>query len=249
VLVPHTANSLLVSVRDAGTKLPLSDATVQLTADGYDESAVTGLGYSRQTDWSGGGGQNIFVDESRYWTDDGGLIINNPDGDIKLKKIGNSYVGSGWLESSTFDLGQGVDFKNIIIEPLSQPAQTGLNSVRFQVAASNSSTPATWSFIGPDGTAATYYTSASTTMASQHDGKRYLRYRLYLSTADTKYTPQFSEVAFTYTNSCTPPGQSFFNALSVGTYTLSVLRSGYASSTDTIDINGRNQATVDLSSL
>jgi hypothetical protein len=50
-------------VPDAGTGLPLSGATVSLSATGYAQSALTNLGYVRQTDWSGGYGQSYFSDE------------------------------------------------------------------------------------------------------------------------------------------------------------------------------------------
>ncbi len=247
VLKSHTTNSLLVSVKDAGTGLPLSDATVELVGTGYDETVLTGLGYLRQTDWSGGGNQVSFGSDNKYWSDDGGLNTTNPSGDIKLKKAGNNYIASGWLESSTFDAGQGVDFKNIVIEPLAQPVQTGASSIRFQIATSNSSTPSSWNFLGPDGTNSTYYTTVNTTIASASDGHRYLRYRLYLSTNDTKYSPQLSEVAITYANSCTPPGQTFFSGLSSQTYTLSVTRSGYVATTSTLDVAGTTETVVNMS--
>ena len=249
VVMPHVANSLLATIKDAGTGLPLAGATVQPVGTGYDQTYTTDLGFTRQTDWSGGSGQATAIDLEKYWSDDGGLALSSPAGDVKLRKVGNNYVASGWLESSTFDVGQAVDFKNIVIEPLSQPSQTGSNSVRFQIATSNSSSPASWNFLGPDGTNTTFYTAATTTISNVHDGQRYMRYRAYLSTADNKYTPQLSEVDFTYTNACTPPGQSFFGNLNSGTYTLNVNRAGYTSSTGQIDVNDTVQTTVTLSPL
>lgn len=249
VLAPHTANSFLVKARDAGTGLPLSDATVAISGQSYSGSLLTGVGYVRQTDWSGGSGQAMFINDDEYWSDDGGLKTNGPAGDVKLRKAGNNYLASGWLESSTFDLSTAVDFKNVIFEPLNQPPQTGSNAVRLQLATSNTSTPASWNFVGPDGTAATFYTPTSTTMANLHDGNRYFRYRLFLTTADTGFTPEISEVSFTFTTSCTPPGQAFFSNLSSGTYTIDVGREGYASSTGQIDVSGATETIVNLSTL
>ena len=247
ILQPYSANSLLVKVKDAGTGLPLSDATVHLTATGYDESRTTGYGFIRQTDWSGGTGQASYTNQTKYFTDNNNIKNNSPAGDLKLKKTGNSYANSGSLESSTFDLGTPVNFNNLIFSPLSQPVQTGANPITFQLATSNSSSPASWSYKGPDGTASTYYTATSTVIWSGHNGNRYLRYKVFLNTADTSYTPTLSEVAFTYTTSCVPPGQVFLSGLSAATYTLEVSRAGYISNNDTIDVSGATEAVVYIS--
>ena len=249
ILRSHTANSLLVKVKDACTGLPLSDATVRLTDTGFDQTLQTSLGYARQTDWSGGSGQVDFTNEASYFSDDGNLNNSSPAGDLKLKKTGNFYAASGNLESSTFDLGSGVTLRNIISEPLSQPVQTGSNPVLFQIATSNSSSPAVWNFSGPDGTATSYYTATNTAVFSGLSGNRYLRYRIFLSTTDNHYTPQLSEVAFTFTNDCTPPGQTFFNNLSTGIYTLDVSHSGYTTNNGQIDISGNIESEVNMSPL
>lgn len=247
VLRAHTTNSLLVKVRDAGTKLPLSDASVRLTATGYDETLVTSLGYARQTDWSGGGGQVAYTNESKYFFDNGNLTINSPAGDLKLKKVGNFYLNNGILESSTFDFGSAVSLHNIIWEPLSQSSsKVGNDPIKFQIATSNSSTPTTWEFLGPDGTVDTYYIS-TTTLIYQPIPARYMRYKAFLSTADTKYPVTLSEVAFTFTNSCTPPGQVFFYGLSSGTYNIEVIRNGYTTNAGTLDISGNNETEINLS--
>ncbi len=248
ILRPHTTHSLLVKVPDAGTGLPLSDATVTLVGTAYNQTAVTNLGYTRQTDWSGGYGQSVFADEKKYWSTDNNLDTTTPAGDIKLKKIGAAYVGSGQLESSTIDLGVGVTFRSIVPEPLTQPVEAGATPIRFQIATSPTSTPETWDFVGPDGTAATFYTLTTTGIYEGHNGDRYLRYRVFLSTADSQYTPQVSELAFTYTTDCTPPGQVFFSGLAAGTYTLTVSAAGYATNAGTISVSGQTETTVTLSS-
>jgi len=247
ILRSHTANSLLVKVIDAGTGLPLSDATVRLSGNGLDETDTTGLGYVRQTDWSGGGGQTSFVNETKYFSDDGNVVYNSPAGEVTLKKVGQHYMYNGLLESSTFDLGTTVDFHNIVFTPYSQPTSTGVSSILMQIAVSNSSSPAVWNFTGPDGTDGTYYSTTNTLISASNNGNRYLRYKLFLSTADEHATPQFSEVAFTYTNNCIPPGQVFFRNLSAATYNLEISRTGYDSSAGTVDVSGNNEAIVNLS--
>lgn len=247
ILQPQSAHSLLVKVIDTNTGLPLSDATVRVIGSGYDESRLTGYGFVRQTDWSGGSGQVNFSNQDRYFADSGTIENNFPDGDIKLKTAGSTYLNSGWLESSAIDLGVAANFNNVIFSPLSQPVETGTNPITFQLASSNSSTPTVWDYTGPDGTAGTYYTATSSLIWSGHNGNRYVRYKVFLNTADTAFTPVLSEVALTYITSCIPPGQIFYSSLSSGTYTVEVSRSGYAASSDVVEVNGATEAIVTMS--
>jgi len=71
----------------------------------------------------------------------------------------------------------------------STPANTAL---RFQAAGSNAPT-GPFNFVGPDGTGATFFTTNGTSL-DQFDGKRYLKYRAYLSTTDTTVTPTLNDV-------------------------------------------------------
>jgi prepilin-type N-terminal cleavage/methylation domain-containing protein len=247
ILRAHAANTLLVQVKDAGTGLPLSSASVRLSGTGFDETVATGEGYLRQTDWSGGGGQAAFTNETKYYADNGNLNCSNPAGDVKLKKSGSRYLNSGNLESSTFDFGGAVDYHNIIFKSTTQPAQTGSNPITLQIATSNSSSPASWNFAGPDGTGATFYTATSSLIHSGNDSKRYLRYKVFLNTANTSYTPTLSEVSITFTNSCTPPGQAFFSGFSAGPYTLEISRSGYTANSGLLDLAGNMQTVVNMS--
>ena len=82
ILGANTTHSLVISVVDSVSQQPLSNATVQVTATGYDQTKTTGVGFIRQTDWSGGAGQLLFTDETKYFADDGKMEINSPNGDI-----------------------------------------------------------------------------------------------------------------------------------------------------------------------
>jgi len=246
ILKNRQGSSLLVSVLDAGTELPLSDTEVRLYNASYDQSLTTGLGYVRQTDWSGGNGQLDFVFDDRYYFASN-IDDSSPAGDLKLEKVGSDYLSNGQLESSIFDLGSEVDFVNIVWEPWSQAIETGDNSIVFQIATTNTTTPESWDYFGPDGTAQTFYTATSTVINSIHQNSQYLRYKVYLSTENNNYTPKLSEVAFTYTNNCTPPGQIFFDNLSNDTYELEISRSGYVGNYGEVIIDGDNQAIVYLS--
>lgn len=221
--------SLLVSVKDSATGLPVSGAAVKLEKADFLAQYFTGQGFFTQTDWSGGAGQINFIDPTRYFDSDGNIDIGPPAGELKIRKISGNYQLSGWLESSTFDTGSVSDFHNISWQPTNQQPETGPNSVKFQIASNNDN--ATWSFGGPDGTAATYYTLTNTNIGN-HNGKRYLRYRIFLATADDKKTPNVADISFTFTSACVPAGQAFFNALSSGTYTITVTHPNYQTFVD-----------------
>ncbi|MCU1231772.1 MAG: hypothetical protein JWO97_4656, partial [Acidobacteria bacterium] len=76
---------------------------------------------------------------------------------------------------------------------LSWTATTPANtSVKFQVAGS-SNVAGPFNFVGPDGTASTFFTTSGASL-SQFNGKRYLRYKAILSTTDTAATPTLSDV-------------------------------------------------------
>jgi uncharacterized repeat protein (TIGR01451 family) len=76
-------------------------------------------------------------------------------------------------------------------------------SLRFQVAASNAiSGP--FNFVGPDGTAGTFYTTSGASL-SQFDNNRYLRYRAFLATTDSAVSPTLNDVTVCHTNPCIAP--------------------------------------------
>ncbi len=227
--------SLLVTVRDASSQLPLSGTTVTLQKTGYTSTLTTGRGFLRQTDWSGGEGQTDFTDPSRYLSSDGNVDVANPIGEIKLHKIFSDYQSSGILTSSTFDTGSASNFDQVSWLPQNQPPETGANSVTMQVATNNDNT--TWSFRGPDGTGNSFYTSANLNLNPIHNGDRYMRYKVFLNTASTTWTPNVGDVSLTFTSTCVPPGQVIFTGLGSGDYTLTVSKSGYQVFTDTVNIS------------
>ncbi len=232
---------LLVSVKDSSTSLPISGASVTLTKSGYTNTLLTGRGFRNQTDWSGGSGQDMIGDETKYSSSDGNVANSSPVGELKLHDSFGIYAGSANLVSSTFDTGTTSNFNQITWSPGSQPVQTGTPNIRFQIATNNDAS--TWDFLGPDGTSATYYTTSNTNIANANNGKRYFRYMAFLDTADTAYTPSLSDVALTFTSSCIPPGQVAFSGLSNGTYTLSITASGYQSYSGSVSVSSSWQTT------
>lgn len=227
VAVPQNPKSVLITVKDGATQLPVSDAVVTLTKTGFSSSQTTGKGFVNQTDWSGLSGQALFSDPKKYWNDDGNIDVTTNVGEFRLRDAFGTYNPSGILQSSTFDTGSASNFYTLTWSPSDAPVLAGPDSVRFQIATATSTSPDSWNFLGPDGTASTYYTVANSPMNAIHNGDRYLRYKAYLSTATATVTPSISDVSFTFTSSCTPPGQVIFPGLSLGDYHVNVTKAGY----------------------
>jgi hypothetical protein len=227
IAVPRNPRSLLITVKDSATQLPISGAIVTLTKSGFTDTQTTGKGFINQTDWSAGSGQSVYTTTGQYWNDDGNIDTTTTAGLIKLRSSFGTYNTTGVLQSSTFDTGSLSNFYTITWSPVDQPVAVGPDSVGIQIATATTTNPATWNFLGPDGTSATYYTVPAMTINSVHNNDRYLRYKLFLTTATATSTPSISDVAFTFTSSCTPPGQVIFSGLSSGTYHVHVTKTGY----------------------
>jgi len=107
------------------------------------------------------------------------------------------YVNAGYAPSG--DLISGVKDANPSVNnapswsTLSWTATTPANTgVKFQVAGSNSAN-GPFTFVGPDGTAATFFTTSGASIA-QFNGFRYLEYHSYLTSTNTAATPTLSDV-------------------------------------------------------
>ena len=236
ITAPKNGRRLVVVVRDQSTGLPVSDASVTLTGPGnYSKTLITNEGFFNQTDWSGGGGQQSFGNYDMYLDSDGGIDDNSSEGNLSLNKIFGNYVLNGNLTSSTFDAGSISNFKQVLWNPVTQPQETGAHSIRFQIATNNDD--ATWDFIGPDATSSSYYTSTNQNINAIHNGKQYIRYKLYLSTEDSSFSPMISDIYFTFSSACIPPGQVSFATLSTGIYTILVNKNGYQSISKEVTIN------------
>ena len=225
IVAPKNPSTLLVDVKDTATGLPIANANVRLEKAGYDNTLITERGFFTQTDWSGGGGQSTSTDPTKYFSSNN-LQAGNPVGILNLSGSFGVYDASGELVSSTFDTGSPSDFQQLTWLPADQPVAAGAGSVRMQIASNNDTT--TWNFVGPDGTASTFYTSPISDISSVNDGGRYLRYKLLLGTASTTFSPTISDVSFTFSSACVPPGQVAFTGLDPGAYTLTVSRATYS---------------------
>ena len=79
------------------------------------------------------------------------------------------------------------------------PAST---SIQFQAAASNS-TAGVFNFVGPDGTANTFFTNGGS--LSQFNGYRYLRYKTILTTTSSSATPALTNATICFQNLTAAP--------------------------------------------
>lgn len=228
ILENANANALLVKVRDGATGLPLADAEVEIEKGATILTEYTGQGFLTQSDWSGGGGQENYMNETKYLSQDGNIETGNPSGELNLVQVGGIYALNGELTSSVFDIGTATNFQILDWVPGGQPVETGADPVRFQVATNIENTAtSTWNFVGPDGTNSSYFTAPGQSFSSSHDGHRYLQYKVYMQTAVDTHTPTISDVSFTFSSSCTPAGQTYFDNLTSGDYKITVTKSGY----------------------
>ena len=215
-------SGIRVAVKDNTGQL-IDDASVRLQGAGFDKTLITGRNFFGETDWSGG----------NYTSKATGTEVDSLPGQIGLVSTAGKYVTStvSTLISSTFDLGTSItNLYEVSWNPASQPAQTGSNSLRLQMASNDDAS--TWNYIGPDGTSSSYYTVSSSTIHASHDNDRYLRYRVLLQTADADFTPTLEDINFNFSSSCIPDGQVFFDGLTNGTFTLMVVMPGFQTFTD-----------------
>ncbi|MBI5361261.1 MAG: DUF2341 domain-containing protein [Planctomycetes bacterium] len=146
-----------------------------------DETGVTGTDNTFYCDY-------VFV--SKYMKD--APLVDQGD-------VQGYYVPQAELISSTFTVAENTALDTISFLPLSYDEAFGSAPVRFQIASNDDN--ATWDFIGPDGTDATYYANPSGEMINEtNSGKIYFRYKMFISTADTRQTPVFDLVKITYRN-------------------------------------------------
>lgn len=245
VLGPLSTNSILVIVKDAATGAALEGAALHLKKSTSQEYfGATGGSVWLQKDWTGGSGQVLFTNQTKYFVDDGNVNINSAPTGLRLKKTGGNYALSGNLESSTFDTQlANNNFSTISWEPTSQIAST---AVKFQIASNNDNL--TWNFKGPDGTASTYYTVPGTSVNPLHDNNRYFRYKAFLTTTNNKKTPVLTSLQINYVTGCGLPGQAVFPGLNSGQYDLDVALAGYATKViSNMNINGNQTLEVLMS--
>jgi hypothetical protein len=241
ILGPKTDNSLIAIAIDAGTGDPIENASVLLQGPGYSDTKYTGGSVWSQRDWSGGSGQDNFIDQTKYFQDDGRINTNTNPLALRLGKNGDDYFSSGSLTSSVFDTG--TDETSYTTLTWLQGFPDPETAISFQVATSNTNDEETeWNFIGPGGTSdiSDAYSVSGTTLNSANNNKRYVRYKVFLSTSNPAKTPVLSSVSINYVSGCPTPGQAMFEGLDAGNnYSATISAAGYESqSFNNINVNG-----------
>ena len=193
---------------------------------------------------TGGAGQVSFINPSKYFEDDSHIDGDVIPSGLRLSDSGGNYYGDGVLTSSTFDTGTDQTvYTTLSWRPTSQDPET---IVKFQVATNNDNE--NWNYIGPDGTGDSYFTTPGATIHSGSNNNRYLRYKIFLSTANPATTPVITSVGLNYVSGCFSPGQAFFPGLMAGEdYNVVVSLDGYQTETVSgIVIGGYNLLNVSL---
>jgi len=184
--------SLLAGTIYAIVMMPAADAGFSLT-----------LRTSTQDAYPGTDNQLVLS------TNSGSTWAVSPSG-LPFDGVFKTYINqaSGDLVSSLKDANPGIGYVSTW-STLSWTATTPANtSVRFQAAGSNSQY-GPFNFVGPDGTANSYYATSGGAL-SQFNGQRYLRYRASLATTSGPATPTLNDATVCYANR-PPPDLSISN--------------------------------------
>lgn len=222
ILAPATPRSLLVTLLDRATGAPLT-GEVTLTGPASVAGRTSVAAYS-DTSWS-----STTVSQE--------VVLGS---DLTRAPAGGPYATStdGWVESGTIDLGGTPSGPLSLSWDATTPSGT---SVRFQVAGSDTGNG--WTYLGPDGTSATFFTNPSD-LPNELTNKRFVRYKVWLTTTDANTTPTLSAVTILFTGPCVPPGQRLFQGLSAGTYTVTATVGGYQPSSVDVSVSSPWQESI-----
>ncbi|MEX0616341.1 MAG: hypothetical protein WD231_00845 [Candidatus Woykebacteria bacterium] len=150
-------------------------------------SAIAELG-SRDLD---GDANGIFFEANVAFL---ATVHNSRELQIVGPGIGPDFAGLGTFESRTFDAGSNVGFNRVTWSENAPPLTT---NIKFQIASLNSDGP--WlssSFVGPDGTSATYFDSPGAIPLALVS-KRHFRYKVEFS-GNGIITPVLQDVIVNY---------------------------------------------------
>ena len=125
------------------------------------------------------------------------------DGAFKTYVGGSSgYARAGDLISSPKDSNPGTGTTNWSTLSWTNAALPAGTSLRFQAAGSNSS-GGPFNFVGPDGTANSFFTTTNAPL-DRFNGNRFLKYRAFLGTDNTAATPTLNDATVCFTTASSP---------------------------------------------
>lgn len=143
---------------------------------------------------------STYANGSRVLTaDSGGTWSADTTRDYNFKTyMKTGYAASGDLVSGLKDSNPSPGLTPIW-STLSWNAATPANTtLRFQMAGSNADS-GPFNFVGPDGTAATFFTTSPASL-NQFYGLRYVGYKTYFATTDVSQTPTLNDVTLCYSD-------------------------------------------------
>ncbi|HEY6230914.1 MAG TPA: carboxypeptidase regulatory-like domain-containing protein [Pyrinomonadaceae bacterium] len=190
---------------------PTGTVATYTTTFGSPPAVVSGTSYSVVIK---GGTGSVYVVRSGNTLANGGIFSTTNSGGTWTAGTGDltfttfvtpplTYQTSGNFTSSLKDSGAVVGatprWNSLSWNTSSLPAGT---SIQFQVAASNNAA-GPFNFVGPDNTAATFFTTSGASLL-QFNGNRYLKYKALLSTSNASVTPSLADVTVCYSNMAAP---------------------------------------------
>ena len=152
------------------------------------------------TDPYAGGRRATSTTSGASWT--GAAGINNNDFGFKVY-VNNGFTAAGNLVSGLKDSNPGGITPYPHWFTMSWNATVPANTtLRFQAAGSNSQF-GPFNFVGPDGTAATFFTTSPANV-TQFNGNRYLKYKAFLTTSNGAASPTLNDVTLCFNNTSIP---------------------------------------------
>ena len=121
------------------------------------------------------------------------FLISDGTQFVRLDQIIIGYTGAstGTYTSSIFDASSLVSYNRVVWTENQTPATT----IEFQIATNNNIT--TWNFVGPDGTANTFFTNSSGIIPLGSVSGRYIQFKIYF-TSTTADKPGIDDVIINY---------------------------------------------------
>jgi type II secretory pathway pseudopilin PulG len=124
------------------------------------------------------------------------FLISNGTQQVRLDQVdigysGGSSTNTGTFVSQSIDLTNSVGFNRLIWTE----SNTTNTTTQLQIATNNDNS--TWNYVGPDGTASTYFTGGSGTIPVINNTNRYLKYKIFFTSTNADI-PSVSEVVVNY---------------------------------------------------
>lgn len=112
--------------------------------------------------------------------------------ELQIVYAGPQYQASGTFESSSFNAGNTVGFDYLSFTD----SQPGGSTLKYQVASNTNNS--TWNYVGPDGTASTFFTSAGSIPLVVANGQ-YFRYKAFFTAGSSNTTtPVLNDITLNY---------------------------------------------------